>query len=115
MSARWSISNLNRQISLDGKSDVVTAAHWQVTDAETVGSGDNAVTHSGRSYGVAGLDTSDLSSSFTAYADITEENAIAWAKEALGADQVTALEKSVADQITESKTPTIGTGRPWND
>ena len=112
MSVKWSISNLNRQISLDGKSDVVTAVHWQVTDSETVGSGDDAVTHSGRAYGVNGLDTSELSS-FTAYADVTEANAIAWAKEALGADQVTALEKSVADQITESKTPTIGTGKPF--
>ena len=111
MSVKWSISNLNRQISLDGKSDVVTAVHWQVTDSET---GDDAVKHNGRAYGVAGLDTSDLSS-FTAYADITEADAIAWAKTAIGADQVAAYEKSVADQLTESKTPTTGTGRPWND
>ena len=111
MAATWSIVNLDRQVSLDGKSDVVTAVHWQVTDSET---GDDAVTHNGRAFGMERLDTSDLSS-FTAYSDITEENAIAWAKEALGADQVTALEKSVADQITESKTPTTGTGVPWND
>ena len=111
--AEWSIVNLDRQVSMDGKSDVVTAVHWQVIDAETVGSSDDAVTHNGRAYGVAGLDTSDLSSSFTAYADITEADAIAWAKAKIGADQVTALEKSVADQITESKTPTIGTGKPF--
>lgn len=110
--ATWSIASLNRQISLDGKSDVVTAVHWQVIDAETVGSGDDAVTHNGRAYGVAGLDTSDLSS-FTAYADITEADAIAWAKTAIGADQVAAYEKSVADQLTESKTPTTATGKPF--
>jgi hypothetical protein len=32
---------------------------------------------------------------------------------ALGADQVAAFEKSVADQITESKTPTTKTGKPF--
>ena len=48
MAATWEIVNLNRELSLDGKSDVVTAAHWQVIDAETVGSGDDAVTHNGR-------------------------------------------------------------------
>ena len=111
MSVKWSISNLNRQISLDGKSDVVTAVHWQVTDSET---GDDAVKHNGQAFGASSLNTSDLSS-FTAYADITEADAIAWAKTAIGADQVAAYEKSVADQLTESKTPTTGTGRPWND
>tara|TARA_B100001250_G_C19801292_1_gene791211 strand:- start:2494 stop:2835 length:342 start_codon:yes stop_codon:yes gene_type:complete len=112
MAATWSIASLDRQVSLDGKADVVTAVHWQVTDSEIVGSGDDAVTHSGRAYGVNGLDTSDLSS-FTAYADVTEANAIDWAKAAMGEDLVAQHEKSVADQITESKTPTTGRGVPW--
>ncbi len=112
MAATWSIVNLDRAVSLDSKKDVVTTVHWEVTDSEDVGSGDDAVTHIGRSYGSGSLDTSDLSS-FTAYADITKSDAIAWVKEALGADQVAAYEKSVADQITKSKTPTTGTGVPW--
>jgi hypothetical protein len=112
MAATWIIVNLDRQISLDKKADVVTAVHWQVIDSETVGSGDDSVTHSGRCYGSIGLDTSDLSS-FTAYADVTEAKAIAWAKAAMGDDLVAQYEKSVADQITKSKTPTTGTGVPW--
>ena len=112
--ATWSISNLQRQVSFDDKADVVVAVHWQVVDSETVGSGHDSVTHTGRAYGVIGLDTSDLSS-FTAYADVTEENAIAWAKAAMGDEQVAQYEQSVADQISESKTPTKGTGVPWND
>ena len=112
MAVTWSIASLDRQVSLDGKSDVVTSVHWEVTDSEDVGSGDNAVTHRGRSFGSVSLDTSDLSS-FTAYNEITEANAIAWAKAALGADEVALYEKAVADQITESKTPKTGTGVPW--
>ena len=112
MAATWSIANLDREVSMEGKADVVTAVHWQVIDSEIVGSGDDAVTHTGRAYGVIGLDTSDLSS-FTAYADIKESDAITWAKEALGEDQVSAYEKSVADQIAEAKTPTTKTGKPF--
>tara|TARA_R110000787_G_scaffold18482_1_gene56580 strand:+ start:112 stop:453 length:342 start_codon:yes stop_codon:yes gene_type:complete len=113
MSATWSIVNLDRQVLLDSKSDAVTRVHWQVTDQETVGSGDSAVTHNGRAFGVESLDTSDLDSSFIAYSDITEADAIAWAKEAIGEDQIAAYEKSIADQITESKTPTTATGKPF--
>ena len=112
MAATWNISNLERQVSLNDKADVVTAVHWQVTDSETVGSGDDEIEHHGVIYGSSGLDTSDLSS-FTPYEDITEDDAIAWAKAAIGDDQVAAYEKSVADQITESKTPTEATGVPW--
>ena len=112
MAVTWSIANLDRSDSFGGNSDVVTAVHWEVTDSEDVGSGDDAVTHRGRIYGSVGLDTSDLSS-FTAYADITEANAIAWAKAVLGDDLVAEYEKSVTDQVTESKTPTTETGKPF--
>ena len=112
MAATWAVTSLDSATSLNEKSDVVTTVYFLVTDSETVGSGDNAVPHSGGRGGDVDLDTSDLSS-FTAYVDVTEENAIAWAKAALGADQVAAYEKSVADQIAESKTPTTKTGVPW--
>jgi DNA-binding GntR family transcriptional regulator len=58
------------------------------------------------------IDTSDLSE-FTAYEDVTESVAIEWAKEALGEEEVARLEADVADQIEASKTPTHGTGIPW--
>ena len=46
-------------------------------------------------------------------ADITEANAIQWAKDALGTDEVTAIEASIANQITEMKTPTVASGVSW--
>ena len=108
MAATWKIAACDRTVSLGGKADVVTNVHWDVTDSETV----SDVVHSGRLYGSVGIDTDDLSS-FTAYADVTEANAIAWAKAALGSDEVTRLETDVAAQITASKTPVTGTGVPW--
>ena len=108
MAVTWKITGCDRTVSLGGEADVITHIHCEVTDAETV----SDVVHSGRQYGSVGIDTSDLSS-FIAYASVTEANAIAWAKEALGADEVTRLETDVASQITLSKTPVTGTGVPW--
>ena len=48
-----------------------------------------------------------------AYADIKESDAVTWAKAAIGTDEVTAIETSIAGQITEAKTPTVTAGVPW--
>ena len=108
MAATWKVVACDYDKSLGGEVDVITNVHWEVVDTETV----SGVDHFGRVYGSVAIDTSDLSS-FVAYGSVTEANAIAWAKDAMGADQVTASETSVATQITESKTPTSGTGTPW--
>ena len=79
-----------------------------MTDEETV----SDVVHSGRQYGSVGIDTEDLSD-FIAYDAVTEANAIAWAKTALGSDEVTRLQIEVASQIALSKAPLTGTGVPW--
>ena len=105
MAATWKVVACDYTKSLGGKVDVITNVHWEVTDVD----GD----HTGRTYGSVVLDTSDLSS-FTAYGSVTEANAIAWAKTALGSDAVTEHEAQVAAQITESKTPTSGQGTPWS-
>tara|TARA_B100000963_G_scaffold185598_1_gene161346 strand:+ start:169 stop:483 length:315 start_codon:yes stop_codon:yes gene_type:complete len=104
MAVTWN-ATLDVQKTVGSLSDVVTTIHWTASDSDGE--------HSGSSYGAVGLAEAD-SGSFTAYADITKDNAIAWAKAALGADQVTAIETSIAAQITESKTPTRFTGTPWS-
>jgi len=104
MAATWTVSTMERTLTDGALSDVVTILHWQVTDSD----GD----HSGRCYGTVGLEAPDADS-FTAYADISEADAIAWAKAAIGDDQVAAYEASVASQIELSKNPVSGTGVPW--
>ena len=112
MAVTWDVVNLDTTKTVGSLSDVVTTVHWTASDSETVGSGDSAVEHTGSAYGTIGLAAAD-SGSFTAYADITKANAIAWAKAAIGSDEVTAIETSIAKQITESKTPTTISGVPW--
>jgi len=101
---QWTVSTMDRTLTDGDLSDVVTVLHWQCTDSD----GD----HYGRCYGTVGLEAPDADS-FTAYADISEADAIAWAKAALGEEQVEACEASVANQIELSKNPVSGNGVPW--
>ena len=112
MAVTWNVVSLDAPKTVASLSDVVTVVHWTASDSETVGSGDSAVVHTGSAYGSIGLAAAD-SGSFTAYADITKDNAIAWAKAAIGSDEVTSIETGIAAQITESKTPTTTSGVPW--
>ena len=104
MSVTWNVVSLDATKTVGSLSDVITTVHWTASDAD----GD----HTGGSYGSVDLAAAD-SSSFTAYASVTKENAIAWAKAALGSDEVTSIETGIAAQITESKTPTTFSGVPW--
>ena len=108
MAVTWGVVSLDSTKTVGSLSDVVTEVHWTASDSETVGED----TYTGNSYGSVSLAEPD-SSSFTAYADIKESDAIAWAKAALGTDEVTAVETNIAAQITEAKTPTTTSGVPW--
>ena len=108
MAATWTVSTMERTLTDGALSDVVTTLHWQLNDSETV----DEIVHSGRCYGTVGLEAPDADS-FTAYADISEADAIAWAKAAIGEEQVEAYEASVASQIELSKNPVSAAGVPW--
>ena len=105
MAVTWNVVALDATKTVGSLSDVVTTVHWTASDSD----GD----HTGSSYGCVGLAEAD-SGSFTDYASITKAKAVAWVKAAIGADEVTRIETSIAAQITESKTPTKTTGVPWS-
>jgi len=105
MAVTWTIAQLERNSTDDG----VIVAHWRASDSEVVGED----THSGSSYGTCGF-TPDLDAEgFTAYADITEAQAISWVKDSMGEEAVAALEASIAAKIEESKAPAVVVGTPW--
>ena len=108
MAVTWSVVSLDSTKTVGSLSDVVTTVHWTASDSETVGED----TYTGSSYGSVSLAEAD-SSSFTAYADIKESDAVAQAKAVIGADEVTAIETGITAQITEAKTPTTTSGVPW--
>ena len=100
----WTIASMDRDITQDGKANVVTTIHWRASETDSDG-------NSGSSYGSVGVTLG--SGAFVAYADITHDKALEWCKDALGSDQVTAIETSIANQITEMKTPTVASGVSW--
>ena len=108
MAVTWSVASLDATKTVGSLSDVVTTVHWTASETETVGSD----TYTGSSYGSVGLAEAD-SSSFTAYASISESDAITWVKAALGSDEVTKIETKMAARIAEAKTPTTTSGVPW--
>jgi hypothetical protein len=101
MAVTWTISTLERNTSDDG----VVVAHWRASDVDGE--------HSGSRYGTCGFTPDSTADGYTAYADITESQAIGWVKDSMGEDAVTALEDSIAAQIADSKAPAISTGVPW--
>ena len=103
MAVTWTISNMDREIKLDGKNHVVTTIHWRASDTD---SDENT----GSLYGSVSV---TLGKDFIAYKDIKEANAIQWAKDALGADEVKSIENNIASQIAEQKTPTTASGVSW--
>jgi len=101
MAVTWTISTLERNSTDDG----VIVAHYRVSDVD----GD----HTGSSYGTCGFTPDSTADGYTAYADITEAQAIGWVKDSMGEEAVTAVEDSIAAQIADSKAPAVATGTPW--
>ena len=104
MAVTWTIASMDRDIKQGDKDDVVTTIHWRASETDSDG-------NTGSSYGSVGVTLG--SQSFIAYADIKESDAIQWAKDALGSDEVTAIETNIASQIAEAKTPTTANGVSW--
>ena len=104
MSVVWKVDNLIRKTTVGSLSDVVTSVEWRA-----------GLTDSGHSAGESGsVELSDANAgNFIAYADITEENAIAWVKDILGSDGVTDTENILTAKIEELKVPVEKSGVPW--
>ena len=107
MAVTWKAVQLKRLLKDGDKENVVTTVHWTATDSEVYGEN----SYSGGCYGTVRL--AAPGDSFTPYADITEEQAVGWAKSALGDDEVAAYEKIVENQIELQKNPTNAEGVPW--
>ena len=94
MAVTWEVVSLDATKTVGSLSDVVTTLHWTANDAD----GD----HVGSAYGSVGLAAAD-SGSFTAYKDITKANAIAWAKAAIGSDEVQLLKQELLHRLQNQK------------
>ena len=112
MAIKWSINQLDYEISKDSKSNVVTSVHWDANDSKEVTKDSKKIKYSGRRYGHVGLNTSDLSN-FVAYDKLDEDTVVGWVKTSLGDEQVKSVEDGIANEIDAKENPTTGKGKPW--
>jgi predicted sugar kinase len=103
MAVLWKISSMDRDLTQGDNENIITTIHWRASDSDADG-------NTGSSYGSVGV---TLVGTPTAYADVTEADAIGWAKDALGDEQVTAIEASIASQIDAQANPTTASGVPF--
>jgi hypothetical protein len=99
----WNCTTVDTYPTKDDKADVIFNVHWRLTGAD-----DTEDKNAADSFGVASLDTEDLST-FTAFADITEADVIGWVEAALGEEQVASIKAGIDTQIAEKITPTVVT------
>ena len=104
--ATWTIANLERNTADGG----VTVAHWRVTETETVGEGDDAVTYSASSYGTVSFTPDASADGFIAFDALTEADVLGWVYEEV--DQAE-TEAALAADIAGQKTPVTSDGVPW--
>ena len=84
--------------------DVVYNVHWIVTGtSDQLDPEGNPYT--GRVIGTEMLDTSTITD-FVPFADLTNEIAVGWTKDAMGAEQVAEIEANVEAQINQEINPT---------
>lgn len=101
----WQVVQMNEYPEFDGEQDVVFQVHWTLTGTEGE--------YTGSVYGSTGV-TLDAESHFTPYNELTLEQVIGWVQDALGAEQVAALEANVAQQIADQiNPPVVSLPLPW--
>jgi hypothetical protein len=105
MAITWNIEAMDRQTS-DG---LVTTVHWRANAADTVGTGEAAVTYNATNYGSVGLTAGET---LIPFADLTKAIVIGWVKDKLGEEQVTVIEEGLAAQIASQKAPVSASGLP---
>lgn len=93
----WNCKTVDVYPQAEGETNVVYNVHWIVTGTE----GDYTVNSVGTQ--VVALDTE---TTFIPFEDLTNEIVVGWTKEAMGEDQVQAIEDSIASQIDELENPT---------
>lgn len=106
----WIIEQLSCYPEVDNYQDVVFCAAWRVNGEQT----DNDKTYTATVYGTQSLSPYTEGQPFTPYADLTQDQVIGWVQDAMGAEQVAAIEANIAQQIQDQITPKVVTPPlPW--
>lgn len=102
----WTVIQMDCYPEYDNEADVVFNVHWTLNGTDG--------TYQGSAYGTQSVPL-DSSAPFTPYADLTQEQVLGWVQDAMGPEQVAAIEASVAQQIADQANPPVVTPPlPWS-
>ena len=100
----WNCKTVDAYLEKDNEADVVYNVHWIVTGvSDIMDSQDNP--YSATSIGTQTLNTSEITN-FIPFDQVTNAEVVEWTQEAMGAEQVTAIEAGIASQIESLIHPT---------
>ena len=100
----WNCKTVDAYVEKDNEADVVYNVHWIVTGvSDEVDPQDNP--YSATSIGTQTLDVSEITN-FIPFDQVTNTEVVAWTQEAMGEEQVTNIEASIASQIESLIHPT---------
>ena len=109
----WNCRTVDAYVEQNAEADVVYNVHWIVTGtSDELDPQGNP--YSATSIGTQMLDTSTIVN-FIPFADVTNEEVVKWTQDAMGAEQVTAIETGIANQIALLIAPvsvTLTVGEP---
>ena len=100
----WNCKTVDVHPQEAGETDVVYNVHWIVTGTS------DQLNPEGEPYAATNIGTQvvplDESTPFVPFSDLTNDIVVGWTKDAMGEEQVQAIETSVAGQIEELINPT---------
>ena len=100
----WNCKTVDCYPNYDNEADVVYNVHWIVTGvSDQVDPAGNP--YSDTNIGTQTLDTSQITN-FIPFDQLTNDEVVAWTKEAMGDEQVASIESSIEKQIQDLITPT---------
>ncbi len=100
----WNCKTVDVHPQEQGETDVVYNVHWIVTGTS------DQLDPEGEPYTATNIGTQvvplDESTPFVPFSDLTNDIVVGWTKDAMGEEQVQAIETSIASQIEELINPT---------
>lgn len=100
----WNCKTVDVHPQEQGETDVVYNVHWIVTGTS------DQLNPEGEPYAATSIGTQvvplDESTPFVPFSDLTNDIVVGWTKDAMGEEQVQAIEAGIASQIEELINPT---------
>jgi len=100
----WNCKTVDAYVEQNNEADVVYNVHWIVTGTSDVVDATGGF-YSATSIGTQTLDVSEITN-FIPFDQVTNTEVVAWTQEAMGEEQVTQIEASIASQIESLIHPT---------